>query len=84
MSRAAGLEGSFSGHSPRVGMCRDLVAHGASLPAIQTAGRWKSPQMVAHYARAEFAGRGAVARFYGVTNPDGTDRKPQTIYGEGE
>ena len=65
MARAAGLEGAFSGHSARVGMARDLVASGASVAAVQIAGRWKSPRMPAHYARGELAARGAVARFYG-------------------
>ena len=65
MARAAGLEGAFSGHSARVGMARDLVASGASVAAVQIAGRWKSPRMPAHYARGELAARGAVARFHG-------------------
>ena len=63
-AKAAGLEGSWSGHSPRIGMATDLVAAGASLAAIQVAGRWKSARMPAHYARGELAGNGAVARYY--------------------
>ena len=62
MTRAAGLDGSFSGHSPRVGMAQDLVRAGATIAQIQIAGRWESPRMPAHYARGELAGRGAVAR----------------------
>ena len=62
--RAAGLGDGLSGHSGRVGMCRDLVASGASLVAVQTAGAWTSPSMPAHYARRETAGQGAVARYY--------------------
>ena len=65
MARAAGLEGAFSGHSARVGMARDLVASGASVAAVQIAGRWASDRMPAYYARGELAARGAVARFYG-------------------
>jgi len=61
----ASIEGNFSGHSPRIGMTTDLVASGASLAAIQVAGRWKSARMPAHYARGELAGNGAVARYYG-------------------
>ena len=64
-ARAAGLAGRFSGHSPRIGMTRDLVASGAGVAAVQVAGRWASPQMPSYYARAELAGDGAVARFYG-------------------
>ena len=65
MARAAGLGEGFSGHSPRVGMAQDLTAAGAELSALMVAGRWKSERMPAHYSRAEKAGRGAVARFYG-------------------
>ena len=64
-ARAAGLAGRFSGHSPRIGMARDLVASGAGVAAVQVAGRWASPQMPSYYARAELAGDGAVPRFYG-------------------
>ena len=65
MAEAAGLGDGFSGHSPRVGMAQDLTAAGAGLTAIMVAGRWKSERMPAYYSRAEEAGRGAVARFYG-------------------
>ena len=64
-AKAAGLIGRFSGHSPRIGMARDLVASGAGIAALQVAGRWASAQMPAHYARAELAAKGAVARFHG-------------------
>ena len=33
-AQAAGLEGDFSGHSPRIGMARDLAASGASTTAL--------------------------------------------------
>ena len=65
MARAAGLGEGFSGHSPRVGMAQDLTAAGVGLTAIMVAGRWKSERMPAHYSKAQRAGRGAVARFYG-------------------
>ena len=64
MAKAAGLAGTFSGHSPRVGMAQDLAADCIELPALMVAGRWKSARMPAHYASAELAGRGAVAKFY--------------------
>ena len=35
-----------------------------SVVDMQNAGRWKSPQMPAHYAKAELAERGVVARFF--------------------
>ena len=61
---AAGLSSKVSGHSCRVGMAVDLAADGTELPALMTAGRWRSPEMPAAYARNELAGRGAVARYY--------------------
>ena len=62
-AREAGLEGYISGHSLRVGSAVSLARAGASVVNMQVAGRWKSPQMPAHYARAELVKRGAIARF---------------------
>ena len=62
---AAGLGEGFTGHSARVGMAQDLARSGTEVPALMTAGRWQSPTMPARYTRAEQAGRGAIARFYG-------------------
>ena len=59
---AAGVAGFISGHSLRVGSAISLAQAGASVVEMQVAGRWKSPQMPAHYARAELADRGAIAR----------------------
>ena len=64
-AQVAGLGSGFSGHSPRVGMARDLARAGIELPSLMTAGRWRTPVMPAHYIRNESAGRGAVAQFYG-------------------
>ena len=58
-----GLTDKVSGHSLRIGSAVALAQVGASLVDIQVAGRWKDPGMPAHYARAQFAERGAVARF---------------------
>ena len=63
-SQDAGVEGFISGHSLRVGSAVSLAQAGASVVDMQTAGRWKSPTMPAHYAKAELAERGAVARFF--------------------
>ena len=60
----AGVEGFISGHSLRVGSAVSLAQSGATLVDMQTAGRWDDPKMPAHYARAELAERGAVARFF--------------------
>ena len=59
----AGIDGFISGHSLRVGAAVSLAKAGASVVEMQQAGRWKSPQMPAHYARAQEAERGAVARY---------------------
>ena len=64
-AQAAGLGDGFSGHSPRVGMARDLARVGIELPSLMNAGRWRSPAMPAHYIRNESAGKGAVAQFHG-------------------
>ncbi len=62
-SAEAGVEGFISGHSLRVGSAVSLVQAGASVVDMQTAGRWQSPSMPAHYAKAELADRGVIARF---------------------
>ena len=59
----AEIEGFISGHSLRVGSAVSLAQAGATVVDMQTAGRWKNPEMPAHYARAELSERGAVARF---------------------
>ena len=59
----AGVEGFISGHSLRVGSAVSLASAGASVVDMQVAGRWKSSQMPAHYAKAQLAERGAIARF---------------------
>ena len=59
----AGVDGFISGHSLRVGPAVSLAQAGATVVDMQVAGRWKSSQMPAHYAKAELAERGAIARF---------------------
>ena len=63
-ARAAGVKGHFSGHSPRIGMAQDLVRAGASLPAVMSAGRWKTATMPAYYTRSQAVGSGAVAAWH--------------------
>ena len=58
-----GLTDKVSGHSARIGSAVSLAQAGASLVDIQVAGRWKDPGMPAHYTRAQFAERSAIARF---------------------
>ena len=45
-------------------MAQDLVATGVELPALMTAGRWKSAKMPARYTDRQTADRGPVARYY--------------------
>ena len=54
----------LSNSSGRVGMAQDLAKTGAQLPALMTAGRWKSSTMPARYTESQAAARGAVARYY--------------------
>ena len=58
------LGDGFTGHSGRVGLAQDLAATGVELPALMTAGRWKSSRMPARYTEQQAAGRGAVPRYY--------------------
>ena len=58
-------------------MSQNLAKTGAELPALMTAGRWKSSTMPARYTGHQAADRGAVARHYQKqddqkqTEPDG-------------
>lgn len=61
---AAGVEGFISGHALRVASAVSIAQAGDSVVDMQNAGRWKSPQVPAHYAKVELAERGAVARFF--------------------
>ena len=60
----AGLDGSFSTHSPRIGMAEDLCESGASILEMQHAGRWKTTKMPWLYTRNLQAAKGAIARYY--------------------
>ena len=52
----AGLEGTYSGHSGRVGMAVRMATRGAPTTDVMRQGRWQSPAMVARYTRAVEAG----------------------------
>ena len=76
---AAGLGEGFSGHSPRVGMARDLARTGTELTRLITAGRWSSPWMPALYTRNETVARGAVAHYYGSRGAFGMSSKVAAV-----
>ena len=59
----AGVEGFIAGRSLRFGSAVALVQAGASVVEMHIAGRWKSSQMPAHYAKSELAERGAIAKY---------------------
>ena len=61
-AQAAGLGEGFTGHSGRVGMAQDLAATGVELPALMTAGWWKSSKMPARYTERQASDRGAVGQ----------------------
>ena len=67
-ANAAGLGDGNTGHSGLVGMAQDLAKHGAELPALMTAGRWKSSTMPARYTESQAADRSAVANYYGESS----------------
>ena len=58
-----GITYKISGHSLRIGSAISLAQAGASVVDMQVAGRWKSPNMPAHYARAQLAEESPMARF---------------------
>ncbi len=75
MARRAGIEAGLadrlSGHSTRVGAAQDMVAYDMKLPAIQQAGRWKSPDMATRYGERLLAARGAAAQLARLQGRDG-------------
>ena len=64
LAASAGLAG-VSSHSGRRGLASELIRRGASTTAVQQAGGWRDPQMVARYASAVRVETGAVARYFG-------------------
>ena len=55
MAKAAGLGNGYSSHSGCARLAIRMIRRGAPLHAVQTHGRWKSPQMPARYTRVEKA-----------------------------
>ena len=59
----AGIEGSISGHSLRIGSAVSLAEAGASVKEVQRAGRWQEPTMPARYVREAPTERSPVERY---------------------
>ena len=54
-----------SGHSFRVGTAQTLVENKATMPQLQTAGRWKDTRMPARYTEKEELAHGVIATILG-------------------
>ncbi len=63
-ARAAGLDGAFSGDSPRAGMAMDVAAAGFTMHDLMIAGRWSSTAMAARFTRSLAKAGGPVNRYY--------------------
>ena len=61
----AGFDARFSGHSLRVGSAQCMARGGATLVEMQEVGRWRSPNMPAHYARGFSTEQSPMARLRG-------------------
>ena len=66
---AAGLEGNYSGYSPRNGMEQDLGRSGFGVNDIRRASCWNIPASTDHAGRMALATSGAVAQWYALTKP---------------
>ena len=55
----------ISGHSFRVGTAQSLVEGKATMPQLQTAGRWKDTRMPARYTEKEELAQGTIATILG-------------------
>ena len=60
VARCAGLEGRFSGQSPRIGMAQDLMMAGGGVSDLMTRGPWLSPMMPIRYWAERELGRKVV------------------------
>jgi len=62
ISARAGITENITPHSGRVGGAVSLAEDGASLPELQLAGGWSSPDMPGHYTKQASVKRGGMAR----------------------
>lgn len=58
----ADISENITPHSGRVGGSVSLAEAGATLPELQLAGGWKSPDMPGHYAQQANVGKGGMAK----------------------
>jgi|GEM_PF-241039 len=62
IARRAGIAENITPHSGRVGGAVSLAEDGASLPELQLAGGWQSPEMPGHYTKQANVKRGGMAK----------------------
>ncbi len=58
----AGIPEKITPHSGRIGGAVSLAENGATLPELQLAGGWSSPEMPGHYAKQANVRRGGMAK----------------------
>ena len=58
----AGIKDNITPHSGRVGGAVSLAENGATLPELQLAGGWQSPEMPGHYTQQANVKRGGMAK----------------------
>ncbi|CAB9494061.1 tyrosine-type recombinase/integrase [Alteromonas macleodii] len=62
IAHRAGISENITPHSGRVGGAVSLAEDGASLPELQLAGGWQSPEMPGHYTKQANVKRGGMAK----------------------
>ena len=62
IAQRAGISEIITPHSGRVGGAVSLAEDGASLPELQLAGGWQSPEMPGHYTKQANVKRGGMAK----------------------
>ncbi len=58
----AQIKENITPHSGRVGAAVSLAEHGATLPEMQLAGGWRSPEMPGHYGQQASVSKGGMAK----------------------
>ncbi|MBU2976875.1 tyrosine-type recombinase/integrase [Alteromonas sp. C1M14] len=68
VAKKADIKENITPHSGRVGGAVSLAEHGATLPEMQLAGGWASPEMPGHYSRQANVKRGGMAKLAAKNN----------------
>ena len=62
IAKLAGIKENITPHSGRVGAAVSLAEDGATLPEMQLAGGWRSPEMPGHYGQQAAVRKGGMAK----------------------